>query len=104
MDAVEDVSEIGLWVEAVQLGGFNDRHGAGECFRTGVGPGEEPVLSADADRSQGAFRWIVVDGHTTVCQEQAEGLPAIDAIAEGLGQIALTRNAQELGTRINPSR
>ena len=96
MDAVEDVSEIGLWVQVVQLGGFNDGHGAGECFRTGVGPGEEPVFSSDSERSQGAFRWIVVDGHTAVCQEHAEGFPAIEAIAESLGEIALARNAQEL--------
>ncbi len=42
MDAVEDVSEIGLRVQAVQLGGFNDRHGACECFRTGVRPSKQP--------------------------------------------------------------
>jgi hypothetical protein len=48
MDAFEDVSEIRLRIKAVQLCGFNDRHGAGECFRTGVGPGEEPVFSSDS--------------------------------------------------------
>ena len=42
------------------------------------------------------FGGVVVDGHTTVCQEQAEGLLAIEAIAGSLGEIALARNAQEL--------
>ena len=49
MDGVEDVSEIGLWVEAVQLGGFDDRHGTCECFCTGVGPSKQPILSSDYD-------------------------------------------------------
>ncbi len=96
MDAVEDVSEIGLWVEAVQLSRFNDRHGACECFRTCISSGEEPVLSADSDRAQGAFSRVIVDSHTTICQEQTEGLPAVEAITESLGKIALAKNAQEL--------
>ena len=38
MDAVENVSEVGLWVDAIQLGGFNYGHGTRECLGTGVGP------------------------------------------------------------------
>lgn len=38
MDAVEDVSEIGLRIEAVEFGGLDDGHGAGQGFRTGIGP------------------------------------------------------------------
>lgn len=56
MDAVEDVSEIGLCVESVQLGGYNDRHGAGEGFRSGISLCEELVLSAYADWAQSTFR------------------------------------------------
>jgi|TARA_R110002126_G_scaffold499_1_gene3264 hypothetical protein len=36
MDAVEDIGEVGLGVETVQLGGFDDGHGAREGFRAGV--------------------------------------------------------------------
>lgn len=96
MDAVEEVGKIGLRIEAVQLGGFNDGHGSSECLSTGVCPCKKPILASNSNRAQGAFGGIVVDGHTTVSEEQAEGLPPIEAIAEGLGQIALAWNAQEL--------
>jgi len=44
VNAVEDVSEIGLWIEAVKLCGFDDRHGTRESSRAGVRPLKEPVF------------------------------------------------------------
>jgi hypothetical protein len=76
MDAVGDVSEIGLCVKSAQLGGFNDRYSADECLRSGVSPSKESILSVDADWAQSAFRWIIIDGHTTIGQEQTEDLRA----------------------------
>ena len=35
MDAVQDVGEIGLRIEAVELGGFDDGHSTGQGFRAG---------------------------------------------------------------------
>ena len=91
MDAIEDVGEVGLRVEAVQLCRLDDRHGAGERLGAGVGAREEPVFSSDADRAQGALGRIVVDADAAVLEEQAEGRPAAEAVAEGLGQVALAR-------------
>ena len=36
IDASEDVSETGLWIEAVEFGGFDDGHRTGEGFAPGV--------------------------------------------------------------------
>src|SRR5690554_4897381 len=96
MYALKDVSEIGLRIEAVQLSSLDDRHRAGERFRTGVGSRKQPVFTADSDRAQSPLGWIVVDGHTPVSQEQAEGFTAAQSIAECFGQIAFARNAQDL--------
>jgi len=96
MDTVEDVGEIRLWIDAVQLGGLDDGHGSGQGFGTGVCPCKKPILASNADWAQGAFSRIVVDGHTTIGQEQAEGLLTTEAIAKGAGQIALAWNTQEL--------
>ena len=93
MDALKDVGKIGLRIEAVQLGGFNNGHGARECLGTGVCPCKKPILASNPNWAQGALGGIVVGGHTTISQEQAEGLLSIEAIAEGLGQIALAWNA-----------
>ena len=92
----KDVGKIRLRIEAVQLGGFNNGHGTGECLSTGVCPCKKPILASNADWAQGAFSRIVVDGHTTIGQEQAEGLLTTEAIAKGAGQIALAWNTQEL--------
>ena len=45
VDTVEDVGEIGQWVETIQLGGFNNCHCTREGFCTGIGAREEPVFS-----------------------------------------------------------
>lgn len=85
VDAVEDVGEIGQRVETIQLGRFNDRHRAREGFRAGICAREEPVFTSYSNRAQGTFGRIVVDGHTPVGQEQAEGVLPGEAIAERLG-------------------
>ena len=38
VDAVENVSEIGLRIETVEFGGLDDGHGPRQGFRTGIGP------------------------------------------------------------------
>lgn len=73
MATIEHVGEIGLRIEAVYLGRLDDRHGAGRRFAAGVGAREEPVLPADADRSQGALGRIIVDRHAAIGEEEAEG-------------------------------
>ena len=74
MDAVENVGQIGLRIEAVDLCGLDDRHGASQGFGPGISTGEEPIFPADANWAQCPLGGIVVDGDTTVGQEQAEGL------------------------------
>lgn len=36
VDAGEDIAEVGLWIKAVHLGGFNDGHGARKGFGAAV--------------------------------------------------------------------
>ena len=43
VDAVEKVCEVGLWVEAVELGGFDQGHGTCLGFRAGIAPCKEPI-------------------------------------------------------------
>ena len=78
MDAVEDVGEIGLRIEAIHLGFFSDRSGAYECFRSGFRPGKQSVFASDADRTQSTFGWIIVYGHTIVCRFSAHRSASID--------------------------
>ena len=91
-----DVRQAGLRIKAVQLGGLNDCHGARQGFGTGVRAREAPVLPSDPDRTQGPLGHIVVDGHAAILEEQAKGRHPAQAVAEGLGQISLARDAGQL--------
>ena len=44
MDAVEDIGEVSLRVEADQLGRFYDNHGTRKCFRPSISAREEPFF------------------------------------------------------------
>ena len=66
----------------------------GQRFGAGIGPGEEPVFPTDADRAQGAFGGVVVDGHPAILKEEAEGGLAAEPVSEGLGQIAVDKAAR----------
>ena len=96
VDAGQDVSEIGLRIEAVHLGRFDDGHRACQRFGTGVCPGKEPVLPSDANRAQGAFRRIVINGDPPIFEEEAEGSLPAEPVAESLGQIALAGDEGKL--------
>ena len=72
VDAIEDIGEVGLRIEPVHLGGFDQRHGAGRCFPTSVTSDEEPVFPTGADGAHCPFSSVVVDGNATILQEQDE--------------------------------
>ncbi len=46
--AVEDVGEVGLGINAVQFGRFDDGHGACQGFRAGIGARKEPVFPSNS--------------------------------------------------------
>ncbi len=72
MDAGQDVGEVGLRIKAVPLGAFNQGHGLGEGLPTCIIAREEPVFATNPDRSHGTPGRIIIYGHATVGQEQAE--------------------------------
>ena len=57
----------------------------------------EPVLPDDADRAHGALGRVEIDADAAVFEKELEGGPAAEAVTDGLGEIALARNAQQLG-------
>ena len=101
VDAGQNVGETGLRIEAVQRGAFDQGHGLGEGFTARVVARKKPVLSASSDQPQGPFGWIIVDGHATIRQEQAERWPAVQSIAKRLGEVAFAQNVAQLLVRPN---
>ena len=85
-DAGEHVGEIVLRVEAVELGGFDQRIECRCTAAAGVGAGEQVILAADRDAAQRPLGGIVVEGEPAVIEAAQQRLPARAHIAEGFGQ------------------
>ena len=96
VDAGQDVGEVSLRIEAVELGAFDQGHGLGEGLSTCIIAREEPVFATNPDRSHGTLGRIVIYGHATVGQEQAERWPAIEGVAEGPGEVAFAGDVAQL--------
>ena len=62
-------------------------------------PAKSQWLAAHADGAHGALGRVVVDGHAAVLEEEREGRPALEGVAEGLREVALAGEAGELGFR-----
>lgn len=67
VNAVEDVGEVGLRVEAAHLRALDQGHGAGQGFAAGIRSGEEPILPPDAQfpfilLMSGRFIGFIIDG------------------------------------------
>lgn len=95
VDAVEDVGQVGLGIQAIQFGRLNQSHGAHQSFCTGIGPCKEPIFPSDSNRTHCSLGGVIVNCHATILKEQAKRWPAAQAITESLGQIAFAGDARQ---------
>lgn len=75
---------------------LDDGHRVGERLAAGIRAGEEPIFPADRDRADGPLGGIVVDGDAAILEEQGEGVPPLEGVADGLGEVAFGWDAREL--------
>lgn len=75
-DQSQDVTEIGLRIEAVELGALDQGVDDGGALAAAVGAGEEPVLTADGERPDRTFGGIVVDLQIAMVSIAGERGPA----------------------------
>jgi hypothetical protein len=74
--AAKKIGEIGLRIEAIEFGGFDQRvHGDG-ATATGIGAGEEAVLAADGDTARRMLGEIVIEGEAPVIEATSGRGPA----------------------------
>ena len=87
-DAADDVAQVGLWVEAVQLGGADQAVDRSRVLAAGVGSGKQPVLPAKCYRPHGPLDRVVVDGDGAVLDVAQQCRPSGQGIADGGCDIA----------------
>ena len=85
-DAGQRIGEPGLWIDAVELGGFNQRVGNGSRFATVVGSHEQVVFAPDSNGAHATFGCVVVDAQAAIVQIGPCSFEARHAITDGTGQ------------------
>ena len=72
-----------------------------------IGAGEGPVVAADGDAAQRPLGGVVGHAEAAVVEEAGEGLPALEAVGDRLGDLAVGRElgvllAQPGSQRLDP--
>jgi hypothetical protein len=68
-DAVDDLGEVCLRVDAVRFASFHKRGDRGPVLAATVGAGEERILSVHGDRPDRAFDHVRVDLDAAIVEE-----------------------------------
>src|SRR5215469_2578999 len=90
-DTGKNVGEVELRVEAIKLGGFDQRVHGGGAVTAGVRTSKEIVLPADRNTAQGALGRIVVESQAAIIEAPAErGAPSAH-VTEGCGKFRFAR-------------
>lgn len=85
-DAVENVGKPRLRVNAVELGGLDQRVHGGGAFAAAIRTGKEPVLPAQTDTSQCVLGGVVVDLEPAVLSVGEELRLELHGITQCFGQ------------------
>ena len=91
-DLAEDVSDVGLRIEAVKLRGFDQRSQARPVDRARIVAGEQAVLAVKRDRADGSLDDVGIHLDAAVLEEAHEAVPMIESVADRLGDGALLRD------------
>jgi len=81
-DTFEDMVEVEFRIEAVELGGAEQRIDDGGAFATGVRACEEIVLTTERNHAQRPFGGVVVDLQMSIVDVASQRLPAREGIAD----------------------
>src|SRR5260370_15343107 len=108
LQTCEHVGEPGLRIDVVELCSLDQRVNGCSAPAAGVGAGEGPVVAADGDAAQRTLGGVVAEAQPAVVEEADQGIPAVEAVGDRLGDLAVGREpgvflaqpgAQRLDTR-----
>src|ERR1700733_2861272 len=94
--ACQQVSEIGLWIDAIQLTGLDERCQAGPVFAAFVAARKKAVFSRQTDRPHGALDAVVIEFDASVVEELLQPIPMVQCIPDRLGRWTASRQFRDL--------
>ena len=90
-DTGEDVGQPGLGIDVVELGGDDEAVHEGGTVAATIGAGEQPGFPAKGDATQGSFGGIVAEADAAVVEESGEGVPTLEHVIDGAGDVGVAR-------------
>ena len=96
LKASEDVGKPCERINVVELGGLDQRIDGGGAMAALVRAGEGPVAPPGSHRPHGALGRIVAHAETAIVEEAHESVPVIQAVSDGLADLAAGRDATVL--------
>jgi hypothetical protein len=94
--AAEHIAQPGLWFDAVELAGFDERTDDRPAVAATIAAGEQVVLAAKGDGTDRAFDRIGVELNAAVVQEAGQPGPPRERIADRLGLCAAAGDLHKL--------
>lgn len=98
----EHIGEPGLRIDAVELGGLDQRVEGGRAMAAGIRAGEGPVAAAYRDRPDRPFGGVVRQAGTFVVEEEDKGAPALEHVVDRLRHRSLSRELGAVGNLQKP--
>jgi hypothetical protein len=90
-DSGEYLAEVGLRIQAIQLGRSDQTVERGGALAAGVGTREQKILPSQGHRAQGAFHGLV-DFDASVLAISRQRSPARERVSDGRRKIRLPRS------------
>lgn len=85
-NGLECFGDVGGRVDVVELAGGDERRKQGPIFGPDLMPGEESILSGQADWPDGILDRVRVELKAPVFEEAGQPLPVIERVADVLGE------------------
>ncbi len=95
-DAGQHVGQPGLGIDVVEFCGDDEAVEDGGTLAAAVGTGEQPCLSAESQPAQGALGGIVGQADPAVVEEAGEGIPPLQHVIHGDGDVGVARQLATL--------
>ncbi len=94
---MKHVGEVGLWIDAAELAGLDQRVEDRPVLAAAIGIGEQGILAIERKRADGSLNRVGVELDASVIEEAREALPTREGVTDGLGDRAFLRDVGELG-------
>jgi len=91
LQARQHIGEPCQGVDVVELCGLDQGVDGGGAAAALVGAGEGPVAAANRNAAQSALGGVVAEAETAVVEEAKQSVPAVQAVGDRLGNLAVGR-------------